>query len=87
MSQGFLSAGKCCYTLFVTLQINGELKDFADGLTLAALIGQLGSKPDRVAVELNLEIVPRDKWQDTSLRNGDSLEIVHFVGGGTFELR
>jgi len=53
-----------------------------DGLTLAALIAQLGGKPDRVAVELNLEIVPRHKWQDTILRNGDRLEVVHFVGGG-----
>jgi len=66
----------------VTLQINGESREFADGLTLAALIAQLGSKADRVAVELNLEIVSRDKWQDTILRNGDRLEIVHFVGGG-----
>ena len=82
MSQGFLSAGKCCYTLFVTLQINGESRDFADAITLAALIAQLGSKPDRVAVELNLEIIPRDKWPDTILRTGDRLEIVHFVGGG-----
>ena len=66
----------------MTLQINGESREFADGLTLAALIAQLGSKADRVAVELNLEIVSRDKWQDTILRNGDRLEIVHFVGGG-----
>ena len=66
----------------MTLQINGESKDVADGLTLAALIAQLGSKPDRVAVELNLEIIPRDKWPETILGNGDRLEIVHFVGGG-----
>jgi len=66
----------------VTLQINGESREFADGLTLATLVAQLGSKPDRVAVELNLEIISRDKWQDTILRNGDRLEIVHFVGGG-----
>jgi thiamine biosynthesis protein ThiS len=66
----------------VTLQINGESKEVADGLTLAALIAQLGSKPDRVAVELNLDIVPRDRWKDTVLRNNDRLEIVHFVGGG-----
>lgn len=66
----------------MTLEINGESREFADGLTLAALIAQLGSKPDRVAVELNLEIVSRDKWQDTILHNGDRLEIVHFVGGG-----
>ena len=67
----------------MTLEINGESKDFPDGATLAALIEQLGSKPDRVAVELNLEIVPRDKWKETVLRNGDRLEIVHFVGGGS----
>lgn len=66
----------------MTLQINGESRDFADGITLAGLVAQLGSKPDRVAVELNLEIVSRDKWQGTILRNGDRLEIVHFVGGG-----
>jgi len=68
----------------VTLQINGELRTFADELTLAALIAQLGSKPDRVAVELNLEIVPRDKWQETVLCDRDRLEIVQFVGGGNF---
>lgn len=64
------------------LQLNGESRDFPDGLTLAALVDRLGMKPDRVAVELNLEIVPRPKWQETQLKNGDKLEIVHFVGGG-----
>jgi thiamine biosynthesis protein ThiS len=39
-------------------------------------------KSDRVAVELNLDIVPRDRWADTQLNEGDRLEIVHFVGGG-----
>jgi len=66
----------------VTLQINGKSKVFADGLTLAVLIAQLGAKPDRVAVELNLQIVPRADWSQTLLRDGDRLEIVHFVGGG-----
>ena len=66
------------------LQLNGASRDFPDGLTLAALVEHLGMKPDRVAVELNLEIVPRPKWQDTHLKNGDKLEIVHFVGGGSF---
>jgi thiamine biosynthesis protein ThiS len=64
------------------LQINGDARDFPDGLTLAALVEQLGMKPDRVAVELNLEIVPRANWQSTQLKDGDKLEIVHFVGGG-----
>lgn len=65
------------------LQINGDDREFADSLTLAALLEQLGMKADRVAVELNREIVPRPKWAETSLRDGDRLEIVHFVGGGS----
>lgn len=65
------------------LTINGEPRDFPDGLTLAALIAQLGMKADRVAVELNLEIVPRGNWDATQLKDGDKLEIVHFVGGGS----
>jgi thiamine biosynthesis protein ThiS len=50
--------------------------------TLALLIESLGMKPDRVAVELNREIVPRNRWPETLLNDGDKLEIVHFVGGG-----
>ena len=50
------------------LHINGEQREFPDGLTVAALVGQLGMKPDRVAVELNLEIVPRTQWEATTLK-------------------
>ena len=64
------------------LQINGEQRELPAGLTLAALVEHLGMKPDRVAVELNLEIVPRTSWQNIHLKDGDKLEIVHFVGGG-----
>jgi sulfur carrier protein len=64
------------------LQLNGELRDLPEGLTLAALVEQLGMKADRVAVELNLEIVPRAHWPGTHLKDGDKLDIVHFVGGG-----
>lgn len=67
----------------MTLHLNGEPRDFPDGFTVAALIAQLGIKPDRVAVELNLEIVPRSQWEATTLKQGDKLEVVHFVGGGT----
>lgn len=67
----------------MTLHLNGEPREFPDGLTVAALVSQLGMKPDRVAVELNLEIVPRANWEATTLKNGDKLEVVHFVGGGT----
>jgi sulfur carrier protein len=69
------------------LRINGEERVFADqtpsaNFTLAALIESLAMKPDRVAVELNRDIVPRDRWPQTNLKDGDRLEIVHFVGGG-----
>jgi sulfur carrier protein len=67
------------------LQINGEERDFetsADPFTLAALVEKLDMKSDRVAIELNREIVPRDRWAETPLKGGDQLEIVHFVGGG-----
>ena len=64
------------------LQINGDEKEFTDGVSLADLIVQLGMKADRVAVELNREIVSRARWAETSLHDGDQLEIVQFVGGG-----
>ncbi len=71
----------------MNLHINGDQRDFADPpppatFTLAALIESLAMKPDRVAVELNRNIVPRDRWPQTPLKEGDRLEIVHFVGGG-----
>jgi len=64
------------------LVINGVSRPVPDGLTVATLIDHLGMKSDRVAVELNREIVPRNRWNDTSLGENDRLEIVHFVGGG-----
>jgi sulfur carrier protein len=64
------------------LFINGDEKSFPDSLSLAQLIEQLGMKGDRVAVELNREIVSRAQWTETQLHDGDHLEIVHFVGGG-----
>jgi sulfur carrier protein len=67
------------------LQINGEDKAFDSSVpfTLAALVESLGMKPDRVAVELNCDIIPRDRWAETTLEEGDKLEMVHFVGGGS----
>jgi sulfur carrier protein len=64
------------------LTINGETRSIEPPLTLAALIEQLGFKLDRVAVEYNRAILPRAKWLETSLAEGDRLEIVQFVGGG-----
>jgi len=62
--------------------INGEEKAFEESLTLASLVQGMGMKPDRVAIELNRGIVPRARWSETLLSDGDRLEIVHFVGGG-----
>ena len=64
------------------LIINGEDRRFGELANLAALVEELGIKGDRVAVELNREIVPRGRWAETPLHDGDRLEIVHFVGGG-----
>jgi thiamine biosynthesis protein ThiS len=66
----------------MNLVINGEDRTIAGPLTLSELVEQLGMKSDRVAVELNLDIVPREQWLVTQLADGDRLEIVHFVGGG-----
>jgi sulfur carrier protein len=63
------------------ITINGQ-EQTSDSTTLAQLIDHLGMKQDRVAIELNRNIVPRTQWQETSLSEGDKLEIVHFVGGG-----
>jgi len=68
--------------ILMTLQINGEEKDFSAVGTVADLVEHLGMKGDRLAIELNLVIIPRDHWTSTTLHDGDRLEIVHFVGGG-----
>jgi thiamine biosynthesis protein ThiS len=66
----------------MNLTINGETQ-ISSAETLGALVEGLGMKPDRLAIELNREIVPRDQWPQTPLHDGDRLEIVHFVGGGS----
>jgi thiamine biosynthesis protein ThiS len=68
------------------VHINGEEREFGDlpaTFTLAELVERLGMKADRVAVELNRDIVPRTAWAETMLHDGDRLEVVHFVGGGS----
>lgn len=63
------------------LKINGECREFDDHL-LFDVITKMGLDPSRVAVELNGNIIPRANFKETSLSDGDSLEVVHFVGGG-----
>jgi len=65
------------------LIINGEERDFNSPLSLSSLVKALGMKQDRVAVELNRNIVSREQWSQTNLADGDRLEVVHFVGGGS----
>lgn len=65
------------------LIINGDSREFADGLTVSALVEELAMRGDRLAIELNRDIVPRARWTETTLKDGDKLEIVHFVGGGS----
>jgi thiamine biosynthesis protein ThiS len=65
------------------LTINGEDREFPSTLTVAALLAELGMKADRVAVELNRDLVSRERWEQTQLSDNDKLEIVHFVGGGS----
>ena len=66
----------------MTLTINGERRTFADLAEIAALVAFLGLDARKVAVERNLEIVPRSAYGRTALADGDRIEIVHFIGGG-----
>ena len=66
----------------MTLVINGQDRELSGVATLSDLVVHLGMKPDRVAIELNRDLIPRDRWSATQLADGDKLEIVHFVGGG-----
>jgi len=62
--------------------LNGEKTEQKDGLTIAGLLAQLGIGLERVAVEVNLDIVPKASYDTHLLSDGDRIEIVHFVGGG-----
>lgn len=64
------------------IEVNGETREVAEGITVAALLALLGVDGGPVAVERNKEIVPRARHASTPLRDGDSLEVVQFVGGG-----
>ena len=62
--------------------VNGESKQLADNSSLAELIAQLGLPAARIAIELNRIVIRRANWEKTFVREGDRVEIVHFVGGG-----
>ena len=62
--------------------INGEERQFDAPVSVDALLAQLGLEPAKIAVERNLEIVPRSQYRDVTVTEGDRLEIVQFIGGG-----
>ena len=66
----------------LSIRINGEHRRVPGGTSLVELVNQLGLDPLRVAVERNLEIVPRSTLGKVCVEDGDDYEIVHFVGGG-----
>ena len=64
------------------ITVNGAPRDAVDGLTIAALLAELELEPRGVAVELNRDIAPRERFAEQQLTDGDELEIVTLVGGG-----
>jgi thiamine biosynthesis protein ThiS len=66
----------------ISIVVNGEKREARDGVTVAELLSTLGMNAGRVAIERNLEILPRPQWAETKVAAGDCYEIVQFVGGG-----
>lgn len=66
----------------ITVTVNGETRSVEPGQSIAAMLTALGIDPTRVAVERNRDIVPRSTLAEVAVAEGDSYEIVHFVGGG-----
>jgi thiamine biosynthesis protein ThiS len=66
----------------LSVQVNGEPRRVSAGATIADMLRELGLDPARIAVERNLEIVPRSTLGEIEVADGDAFEIVHFVGGG-----
>jgi sulfur carrier protein len=66
----------------IVININGERKGIVEGLSIAQLLEELNIRPGRVVIELNRDIVSREAYGSAILKEGDTLEIVHFVGGG-----
>jgi thiazole synthase len=66
----------------LTITVNGETRNLSGAMSVHELLGSLGMDPAKIAVERNLEIVPRSRYTDVQIGEGDRLEIVHFIGGG-----
>jgi sulfur carrier protein len=66
----------------IRITVNGDARDVPEGLTVELLLEHLGMPRERVAIERNLDVLPRAQWRDTCVQPNDRFEIVHFVGGG-----
>jgi sulfur carrier protein len=66
----------------IQIVVNGETREVPGGLVVDGLLSHLGLRRDRVAIERNLEILPRTQWVSTTVQAGDRFEIVQLVGGG-----
>ena len=66
----------------ITIHLNGETREISQETDLEALFDQLSLAAKRVAVELNGNVIRRVDWPQTTVDNGDKIEVVHFVGGG-----
>jgi thiamine biosynthesis protein ThiS len=66
----------------IRVVINGEDREIAEGRNVTELLTDLGLHPRLVVVEYNREILDRERYTETEIRDGDALELVHFVGGG-----
>lgn len=64
------------------IRVNGEHRRVTGGISIAEMLGELGLDPRKVAVERNLEIIPRSTLSEVCVADGDTYEIVRFVGGG-----
>lgn len=64
------------------MKVNGEMFEFREGMTVSNLIAEMGFSEAMVAVELNLDILPRDSFSSTVIKENDCIEVVRFVGGG-----
>ncbi|HKG23521.1 MAG TPA: sulfur carrier protein ThiS [Blastocatellia bacterium] len=67
----------------MTVVLNGDDTQVGEGTLVADLIDLLGFKPERLAIEVNRRIIRRADWGSTALAEGDRVEVVHFVGGGS----
>ncbi|WP_265563957.1 sulfur carrier protein ThiS [Sphingomicrobium arenosum] len=66
----------------LAVRVNGDHRRVPEGTSVAQLVRDIGLDPTRVAVERNLDIVPRATLEEVNVEDGDTYEIVHFVGGG-----